>query len=120
MKNTVTLNRNCDFRRLYGRGTTYANPALVVYLQKNRAGICRIGITVSKKTGNAVCRNRSKRIIRAAYRNIEKCICGNWDFVFVARSKTKYLKSTDIQKIMTEQLLKAGAIKNEKTCNPAD
>lgn len=65
---------------------------------KNRAGICRIGITVSKKTGNAVQRNRSKRIIRAAYSAVEESICGNWDFVFVARGKTKYLKSTDIQK----------------------
>ena len=101
MKNTVTLNRNCDFRRLYGRGKVYTDPALVIYLLKNRAGICRIGITVSKKTGNAVQRNRSKRIIRAAYSAVEESICG----------KTKYLKSTDIQKVLTEQLLKAGAIK---------
>ena len=111
MKNTVTLNRNCDFRRLYGRGKVYTDPALVIYLLKNRAGICRIGITVSKKTGNAVQRNRSKRIIRAAYSAVEESICGNWDFVFVARGKTKYLKSTDIQKVLTVQLLKAGAIK---------
>lgn len=38
MKNTVTLNRNCDFRRLYGRGKVYTDPALVIYLLKNRAG----------------------------------------------------------------------------------
>ena len=99
MKNTVTLNRNCDFLRLYGRGKVYTDPALVIYLLKNRAGICRIGITVSKKTGNAVQRNRSKRIIRAAYSAVEESICGNWDFVFVARGKTKYLKSTDIKKV---------------------
>lgn len=111
MKRTITLNRNCDFRRLYGRGISYTNPALVVYLQKNRAGICRIGITVSKKTGNAVERNRSKRVIRAAYSQIEESITGNWDFVFVARGKTKYVKSTSLAKIMTEQLQKAGAIK---------
>lgn len=111
MKHTITLNRNCDFRRLYGRGISYTNPALVVYLQKNRAGICRIGITVSKKTGNAVERNRSKRVIRAAYSQIEESITGNWDFVFVARGKTKYVKSTALAKIMNEQLQKAGAIK---------
>lgn len=111
LRNTITLNRNCDFRRLYGRGISYTNPALVVYLQKNRAGICRIGITVSKKIGNAVERNRSKRVIRAAYAELENQIVGSWDFVFVARGKTKYLKSTEIKSIMTEQLLKAGAIK---------
>lgn len=110
MSNTVTLNRNCDFRRLYGRGKSYTNPALVVYLQRNRAGICRIGITVSKKIGNAVQRNRSKRIIRAAFYHLEPQISGSWDIVFVARSKTKYLKSTDVEKAMLEQLQKAGAI----------
>ena len=110
MKNTVTLNRNGDFLRLYRRGKSYTNPALVVYLQKNRAGICRIGITVSKKLGNAVCRNRCKRVIRAAYAALEPSVRGNYDFVFVARSKTKDLKSTEIQCIMQKLLQKAGAI----------
>lgn len=109
--NTVTLNRNCDFKRLYYRGKSYTNPALVVYLKPNGAGICRMGITVSKKIGNAVERNRCKRIIRAAYRNILPQIKGNWDFIFVSRNKTKYLKSTDIEKIITEILQKAGAVK---------
>lgn len=110
MKHTASLNRNGDFRRLYARGKAYTNPALVVYLQKNRAGICRIGITVSKKIGNAVCRNRCKRIIRAAYTELEPLLCGNYDFVFVARGKTKYLKSTEIKAIMLSILQKAGAI----------
>ena len=107
---TVILNRNCDFKRLYYKGKSYTNPALVVYLKPNGAGICRIGITVSKKIGNAVERNRCKRIIRAAYRNVSPLIKGNWDFIFVSRTKTKYLKSTDIEKILTEILQKAGAV----------
>lgn len=110
MKHTETLNRNADFRRLYHRGKSYTNPALVVYYQRNRAGICRIGITVSKKIGNAVQRNRCKRIIRAAYAEIEPLLSGNFDFVFVARGKTKYLKSTEIKAIMLSILQKAGAI----------
>lgn len=111
MVNTVTFNRNCDFRRLYHKGKSYTNPALVVYLKKNGAGICHMGITVSKKTGCAVERNRCKRIIRAAYRELESDIVGSWDFIFVARTKTKYLKSTDIKKAMLEIFKKAGAVK---------
>ena len=110
MKTTVTLNRNGDFLRLYNRGKSFTNPALVVYLQKNRAGICRIGITVSTKLGNAVERNRCKRIIRAAYRALEDELSGSYDFVFVARSRTKHLKSTQVQAAMRGLLKKAGVL----------
>lgn len=111
MSKTITLNRNCDFRRVYGRGKAYTNPALVVYVMKNRAGICRIGITTSKKIGNAVERNRSKRVIRAAFSNVKNSIEGGWDIVFVARSRTKNTKSTEIEKVMLQNLKSAGVIK---------
>ena len=109
----TTLNRNTDFRRLYHRGTSYANPALVVYFMKNRAGICRIGITTSKKIGNAVERNKSRRLIRAAfqsvYRDYEDYLQG-YDFVFVARGKTRYMKSYQLEKVMIQQLQKGNII----------
>ena len=110
MKRTVTLKENCDFRRLYGKGKSIQAPALVSYVMKNRAGICRIGITTSKKIGNAVERNRSRRVIRAAYREIEDRINGNYDFVFVARSRTKYQKSTQLAQLMPSQLKEAGVV----------
>ena len=116
MKQTVTIKSNCDFRRVYGKGKSIQGPALVSYVLKNRAGICRIGITTSKKIGNAVERNRSRRVIRAAYSMIEDKIYGNYDFVFVARSKTKYIKSTQLALLMLSQLQQAGVI-DEKTDN---
>lgn len=106
----TTLNRNADFHRAYRRGKVYTNPALVSYVTKNRAGICRIGITTSKKIGNAVERNRSRRVIRAAFHAVESEINGGWDIVFVARSKTKYLKSTQLEAIMLAHLKQAGVI----------
>lgn len=105
------IKQNSDFRRAYGKGKSFSDPALVTYvLKNNRAGICRMGITTSKKIGNAVQRNRSRRIIRAAFRELSPEIKDGYDLVFVARSKTKYLKSTDIRKIMRYQLRKAGVI----------
>ena len=108
----VSLNQNTDFQRTYYRGKSSARPALVVYAMKNRVGICRVGITTSKKIGNAVERNRSRRIIRAAYQSIfsQYSLKGNYDIVFVARTKTKYLKSTDIEKAMLSCLKEVGAI----------
>lgn len=117
MHNYITLNHNSDFRRLYNKGRSYANPALVTYFNKNRAGICRIGITSSKKIGNAVERNKSRRLIRAAFDEIFKKYESNlsgYDFVFVARSKTKYIKSTDLSKIMETHLRQANLIGEEE------
>ena len=113
MTDTVTLKSNSDFRRIYARGKVYTNPALVVYVMKNRAGICRIGITTSKKIGNAVERNRSKRVIRAAFRSLKNEVENGYDIIFVARSKTKYTKSTKLCGIMRKQFLSAGVIKND-------
>lgn len=115
--NSITvLNRNTDFRRLYRRGSSYANPALVIYFLKNRAGICRIGITSSKRIGNAVQRNKSRRLIRAAFREVyseyEEYLQG-YDFIFVARVRTRYKKSTELAEIMLRQLKKAGIIPRE-------
>lgn len=104
----VTLKRNVDFRRIYRRGRSAADPALVVYYCKNRAGFCRIGITVSKKTGNAVERNRAKRIIREAFRTLAPYVCEPCDFVFVARSRTKLLKSTDVERAMRAVFVREG------------
>ena len=113
MQKYLSLKENTDFNRTYYRGKSSAKPALVVYCLKNRVGICRVGITTSKKIGNAVERNRSRRIIRAACQSVFKnyTLSGNFDLVFVARGKTKYLKSHQVEKSMLECLREVGAIK---------
>ena len=76
---------------------------------KNRAGICRIGITTSKKIGNAVERNKSRRLIRAAFQNVYKEYgeyLQGYDFVFVARGRTRYKKSYDLEQVMIQHLKK--------------
>lgn len=109
-----TLKTNSDFRRAYARGKSYTNPALVMYVRKNRAGSCRIGITASKKIGNAVQRNRARRVIREAFRQVNLPLKGNYDVVFVARTKTVHKKSTDIYNVMLPMLIEAGVVKNEE------
>ena len=113
MQKFVSLNQNKDFLRLYYRGKSCAKPAVVVYAMKNRAGVCRVGITTSKKIGNAVERNRSRRVIKAAFTQVlsENTINGNWDFVFVARGKTRYVKSTKLAVSIKECFAEIGVIK---------
>lgn len=111
--NFITLNQNSDFRRVYYRGKSYTHPALVTYVLPSRAGICRIGITTSKKIGNAVQRNRARRIIRAAFYNIlrQETMIKQCDIVFVARTKTTFLKTSDIEPVMRSHLASAGVLK---------
>lgn len=113
MSDFVTLKSNSDFRRLYNRGKAVTDPALVVYYSKNRAGICRIGITTSKKIGNAVERNRSRRVIREAFRQVCPKLNPCYDIVMVARSKTKYLKSTRVEEVMKRIFENEGMFKVE-------
>ena len=58
MEKLVPICRNNDFRRIYARGKSYVSPLVVVYALKNRTKNVRVGITTSKKVGNAVQRNR--------------------------------------------------------------
>ena len=105
MEHTTILNLNKDFKRLYYRGKTSISPALVIYAIKNKTpGQNRYGITVTKKIGTAVCRNRCKRVIREAYRMLEHQLPTGWDFVFVARSKTATVKSTQLAQTMKKQV----------------
>ena len=86
MQKTIVLTLNKDYRRLYYKGKSAVDPALVTYALRNRIpGQNRIGITVTKKIGKAVIRNRCKRVIRAAYRLLEPQLPEGWDFIFVAR-----------------------------------
>lgn len=111
MGKIITIKENWEFKKQYSRGKSFVSPVIVIYVMKNRFGVNRIGITTSKKTGNAVLRNRSRRVIKEAYRQLEPVIEKSYDFIFVARVKTPLLKSTVIKRHMEQQLKAAGAIK---------
>ncbi|HEX3025978.1 MAG TPA: ribonuclease P protein component [Clostridia bacterium] len=110
MNSYLPIKENKDFRRIYNRGKSYVSPVLVTYVLKNRNNTVRIGITTSKKTGNAVKRSRARRVIREAFRTMERSVKPGYDFIFVARGKTPFVKSTDVCRAMTAQLKNAGVL----------
>lgn len=85
--------------------------SIILYVSKNYKKGIRLGITTSKKVGNAVYRNRARRVIKESFRQILPSLSGNFDIVFVARSKTPYLKTQDVKIKMVSFLKEAGILK---------
>lgn len=105
------MKENRDFRRIYAKGKSFVSPVLVTYILKNRGRNVRMGITTSKKIGNAVKRNRARRVVRAAFVLARENVRPGYDFIFVARGKTPFVKSTEIHRAMLQQLRAAGVLK---------
>ncbi len=110
------IKENYLFRRAYSKAKSYVGPYAVIYIMKNRGLGLRLGITVGKKIGKAVCRNRAKRLITAAFRECLPNISGNLDFIIVARSRILTVKSTAV-KTSFEKLLKQAGIFGEQNYN---
>ena len=105
------LTRNNEFARAYTRGKSFVHPHVVLYVNKNRLGRTRVGITASKKIGNAVTRNRARRVLRAAlYEVLPPDVGRVTNLVLVARGQTPRLKSTQVAKTLERQLRAAGLV----------
>ena len=87
MKFSRSLKLNHVFRRLYARGGCVTGRYLVLYCGRNGLEENRVGITVSKKLGGAVVRNRARRRLRECYRLNEHRLRPGFDVVIAARSR---------------------------------
>lgn len=99
-----SLTRNNDFLRAYKKGRCLQHSDVIVYGFKKRKGGVRVGITASKKIGNAVTRNRARRVIRHALYAVQLENPGSWDIVLVARHRTPALKSHQVAEVLQRQL----------------
>lgn len=113
LKRTERLKLNKDFRRLYARGKSLAGGFVAVYAQKNRRGINRVGFTVGKQLGNAVIRNRAKRLMRESYRQLEGGMTGSYDMVIVARNRAAGKTYQQILRDMKYVLASLGVLGEE-------
>ncbi len=114
------LNRNAEFRRAYQKGKSFVSAQVVLYVNQNRCGKVRLGLTATKKIGKATVRNRAKRVMGAAIQNIlksENLQKQNIDIVLVARALTPKLKSTQIEATLRKMMIKGGILQAPQTTN---
>ena len=104
-----SIKNDREFRFLFKKGETCVNYAFVCYFRENKRRRNRCGIVTGKKIGNAVTRNRSRRIIREAFRifdhDLRLSTEKRYDFIFVARTQTASQKSGKILQLMNKKLL---------------
>ena len=112
MKFSSALKLNHIFRRLYST-SGHANAFLVLYARKNHTPYNRVGITVSKKLGGAVLRNRVRRRLREVYRLNEEQFSSGWDIVVVARSRCIKVDFTSLTGAYLSLAKKAGILKED-------
>ena len=113
MKKINILKKNEDFNRIIKNNKPYKTRYFYIYLEWTNEKIYHFGLSVGKKIGNAVERNRSRRVIKEAFRSVCPNLKPEYDIVLVARSKTKYVKSTRLAEIMNDIFTKEGMFVTE-------
>lgn len=108
------LKKKNDFKNTYSLGKSVANKYLVLYFRENNnIDGSKIAFAVGKKIGKAVIRNHIKRKMREACRNQIYKVKGNYNIIFIARSKIKGISYQDVEKQMLALLNKAELLKQD-------
>ncbi|WP_077620114.1 ribonuclease P protein component [Bacillus sinesaloumensis] len=111
MKKEYRIKKNQDFQTVFKTGKSTANRQFVVYvLQKEEQDHFRIGLSVSKKIGNAVTRNRIKRLIRQFFLE-HKMLVKERDYVVIARKPVAEMSYEEVKKSLLHVLKLAKAFK---------
>ncbi|NVM57724.1 MAG: ribonuclease P protein component [Desulfobacterales bacterium] len=96
MKKAERISRRADFQRLARYGRRIHRDHFVVLYSRNSLGNLRLGVTVNKKVGRAVIRNRIKRLVRERFRVSKAMFDGTYDINVVAKTGAAELSSQEI------------------------
>jgi len=106
------IRKSWEYQRLKQVGCKYSTPHFVLLVADNVDDVSRLGITVSRRIGNAVQRNRVKRIVREFFRLNRNFIPCCRDYSVIARRGSAQLISSEINSELKKVFLKS-AIRND-------
>jgi ribonuclease P protein component len=110
MKKEFRVKKNKDFQEAFKKGRSFANRQFVVYaVEKEEQDFFRIGLSVSKKVGNAVTRNRIKRYIRQSVFELKNFMKTGVDYVIIARKPAAEMDFPEVKKSLTH-VFKVGKV----------
>ena len=98
MKKRFRVKKEKDVSAIFKEGKSFANRKFVIYRLENDEQHFRVGLSVSKKLGNAVTRNQIKRRIRHILIEYKNQLVENVDFVVIARKGIEILEYAEMEK----------------------
>ena len=107
MNRRYRLTQSADFKRVRRRGKSFAHPLIVLVALPNELGKSRFAVVAGRNLGNAVKRNRAKRLLRAALRPLVGSIGSGWDIILIARLPLLDSNSTAANIILKELIQRA-------------
>lgn len=103
-----------DFKKVYDNAEAYHSSKLVLFVLHTSNPIIRIGFVAGKKVGNAVQRNRVKRLLREVYRLNKNNLSSGIDLVVVAKKASSEMSFKEVEQELLRLYKKAGLIRSEK------
>ena len=99
-----TLKTNRDFERVFKQGKSAGHRDLVVLARRGRSKNVRVGFCISRKTDNAVTRNKLRRRLKEIFRETEQSFKPRWEIVVVAKDTSKELSFQALRKLTVKLL----------------
>lgn len=106
------LRRRAEFLRIFRSGARHSGSGLSVYAASNKYGWNRLGISIGRKHGNAVTRNRIKRLLKEAFRLENRDLPQGFDFICMP-AKGSFKHSLETLRPLLERLARAAAGKSQ-------
>jgi ribonuclease P protein component len=110
VKRRFRLTRSADLKRVRHTGKSYAHPLVVLYVTASSQVTVRVAVTAGRGTGNAVRRNRAKRLLRAAMHDLLPDVNPGVDLLLIARSPLPGADLLQVKRALSSVLTRAGLL----------